>query len=493
MPAKLSVATIDAPEFIHITSISPTIAKCEIKVLYVGGNRNGSFISKEVASEMAQTLPGVPIVGHYIENKEDFGDHGEQIIIDDEGVKFNTLTVPYGFVAPDARIWFQKFQETDEFGNVTIRDYLMTEGYLWVKQYEECKRILEDGNYQSMELDEESLQGYWSTNTNKGVEFFIINDAIFSKLCILGEDVEPCFEGATITAPEVSSKFTKDETFNRTLFSMMKELKETIETPKGEVQMPTNENMTEEVAPTVQENFSENSDKTLEINEEKIENTVENTFENAESTLEANSEEVSTAEEPVAQASEEVAPEAEFSATEEAATPVAEEPVATPAEEVAPEAPATAEFAKDEDEKPDDDKSDDKKDANKEEEEEKYSLLESEYNTLKNQYAELEAKYNELVAFKADVDRKEKDNLINSFSMLTDADKADVIQNIDKYSLNEIESKLSILFARKQMKATEEVVEEKAVNNEPIIFTAADDLSAMPEWVKAVKEVEKNL
>ena len=77
--------------------------------------------------------------------------------------------------------------------------------------------------------------------------------------------------------------------------------------------------------------------------------------------------------------------------------------------------------------------------------------------------------------------------------MLTDADKADVIQNIDKYSLNEIESKLSILFARKQMKATEEVVEEKVVNNEPIIFTAADDLSAMPEWVKAVKEVEKNL
>ena len=24
---------------------------------------------------------------------------------------------PYGFVAPDAKIWFQKFQDTDEFGN----------------------------------------------------------------------------------------------------------------------------------------------------------------------------------------------------------------------------------------------------------------------------------------------------------------------------------------------------------------------------------------
>ena len=70
-----SVATIDSPEFIKITSISPFISKCEIKVLYVGENRNRSFISKEVATEMAQTLPGCPIVGYYIENKEDFSDH----------------------------------------------------------------------------------------------------------------------------------------------------------------------------------------------------------------------------------------------------------------------------------------------------------------------------------------------------------------------------------------------------------------------------------
>ena len=104
---RRSVATIDSPEFVKITSISPLISKCEIKVLYVGANRNRSFITKEVATEMAQTLPGCPIVGYYIENKEDFGDHGDQVIIDGEGVKFNTLTKPYGFVAPDSKIWFQ--------------------------------------------------------------------------------------------------------------------------------------------------------------------------------------------------------------------------------------------------------------------------------------------------------------------------------------------------------------------------------------------------
>ena len=40
-----------------------------------------------------------------------------------------------------------------------------------------------------MELDEKSLQGHWAKNTKNEMEFFIINDAIFSKLCILGDDV----------------------------------------------------------------------------------------------------------------------------------------------------------------------------------------------------------------------------------------------------------------------------------------------------------------
>ena len=32
---------------------------------------------------------------------------------------------------------------------------------------------------------------------------------MFSKLCILGDDIEPCFEGASITAPNISAKFSK--------------------------------------------------------------------------------------------------------------------------------------------------------------------------------------------------------------------------------------------------------------------------------------------
>ena len=66
---RMSVATVKSPEFINISSISPFASKCEIKVLYLGQNRNGSFIDKQVAETMAQTLPGCPIVGYYSEDK----------------------------------------------------------------------------------------------------------------------------------------------------------------------------------------------------------------------------------------------------------------------------------------------------------------------------------------------------------------------------------------------------------------------------------------
>ena len=150
-----SIATMDKPEFINLRplDVNPLMSKCEIKVFYLGGNRNHSYITKEVATEMAKNLRGAPIVGYYKEDKEDFADHGEQVIFDDEGIHFNCLTKPYGFVAPDAEVWFQKFIDDGEVEH----EYLMTEGYLWTGQYPECQRVIDKGNNQSMELDEETL------------------------------------------------------------------------------------------------------------------------------------------------------------------------------------------------------------------------------------------------------------------------------------------------------------------------------------------------
>lgn len=106
MNSHESIKTIADPEFIDLSplDINPLMSECSIKVFYLGKNRNGSYIDKKAALEMSKTLRGCPIVGAYLENKEDFGDHGDVITIEDGEVHFSCKTVPYGFVAPDARI-----------------------------------------------------------------------------------------------------------------------------------------------------------------------------------------------------------------------------------------------------------------------------------------------------------------------------------------------------------------------------------------------------
>ena len=452
----MSVATLHDPEFLNINSINPLVSKCEIKVLYVGENRNRSFISKEVAIEMAQTLPGCPIVGYYIENKEDFGDHGEQIIIDGEGVKFKKLTKPYGFVAPDSKIWFQEFQDTDEFGNVTIREYLMTEGYLWTGQYEECQRVIDNGNPQSMELDEKTLKGHWSTNTNKGVEFFIINDAMFSKLCILGEDVEPCFEGASVTAPDVSSKFSKDDSFIPSLFSMIEQLKTTL-----------------------QEGGYIMDGQTTQVVEETVV-----------------TEEVKDTEFQVIEGATEEAAEVEETVVEENFSEIKDNVIETVMDE---NQDTIEEFKKAEEDEKSKEKEEDKKTSEDEDEEtfkcgkddkEKYSLLEEELSELKNQYALLETEVQELRSFKAKVEDAQKDEMINSFCMLSDEDKADVIENKSKYSLDEIEAKLSVICVRK--KVSFDLDSDNKEETAPTTFSldSLDADAGLPEWLKAVEKTK---
>ena len=284
----------------------------------------------------------------------------------------------------------------------------MVEGYLWTEQFEECKRVLDKGNPQSMELDSNTLKGHWSTDVNRGIDFFIISDAIFSKLCILGEDVEPCFEGASVTSPEVSSTFKKNDNFVHTLFEMVKELKEltySLQTKGGETmqgeemnkpeetqavpiqatletQAPASEAAAEQASSAETENFSK------EMGNDNSENTAEN---------QNNVEEYKKNEEE-----------------EEKKEDSKEEDT--------------------EDKKEDDDEDEKKKNFALEE---KFALVETELNELKEKYAALEEENKALAEFKLNVENEKKDELINSFYMLSDEDKKDVIENKSKYSLRQ--------------------------------------------------------
>lgn len=438
-----SVATIDSPEFINLQplDINPLMSKCEIKVLYIGENRNHSFITKDVATEMSKTLRGAPIVGYYKEENQDFRDHGDQIIIDEKGIQFKCLTKPYGFVSPDAEVWFQKFEDTDDFGNKIVREYLMTTGFLWTGQFEEAKLAIEQGRPHSMELDKDTLDGYWSENVNTKMELFIVNDAIFSKLCILGDDVEPCFEGSSVTAPNVSTNFSKvDDNFKQTLFSMMQDLKFALE---GGNMAKVDEEKKDKTNETV-ENKTDKTTEEVKDTETEKDNKDKDKDKKKNYTKEDKKEE--------------------------------DNPV--PAEDKKPEEKKEETKTPAEDKKEEEDKKD-KKD---------YALM---YSELETKYNDLSAKYESLVAFKQNVEKQQKEELIGGFYMLSDEDKKDVVAHIDEYSLDDIEAKLSVICVRKKVNFDLDDTsknENKTEEENPVTtFNLENAGDSVPAWIKAIQ------
>ena len=409
-------------EFINITPLNPLISKCQIKVCQVGDepNRNGSVITKEVATEMANSLPGSPIVGRYLKDKEDFEEHSREMVIEDGELIFKDLTQPYGFVDLNAKCWFQKFLDDG-----VEHEYLMTEGYIWTERYPESKRIIEQGNNQSMELDNKSLQGTWSKDENGYYEFFIINEAVISALCILGEDVEPCFEGAAITKVQ----FSLEKNFKDELFSMISEMKEIL-SKGGE---PVEENKLNETS--VVEEITETPEVTEEFAAEQVEEVAE----------------------PEANEGEEAAPAEEVTAEE-------------PSEVVEEFTEQTEETV----EETEDDTT-------------KVSI--EEFTALKEENESLKSEIEELKAFKLGIERTEKQKMIDRFYMLSDEDKADVSENIDTYSLDEIESKLCVICFRKGIgfnNAEEETKEDVTT------YSLQDSYEdATPAWIKAVEQHSK--
>ena len=407
------------------------------------------------------------------------------------------MTKPYGFVSPDAQVWFQKFEEQDEFGNQLTREYLMTTGYLWTGQYEEAKLAVEgEGRPQSMELDPETLDGHWSTNNKTGMDFFIINDAIFSKLCILGEDVEPCFEGASVTAPEVSKKFSLDDDFRKTLYTMMQDLKFALE---GGNNMDIEQNLVAEETATEAEDVEETVENETPVDEYAI---ADSLVREETPVVEPETKEVEEETEADVEIEEivEEEPIVEENLTNDDNS---EQSISTENQDSIEDTQSSQEnFAKSDDKDEDDNEEDsESKEEDKEykcgeKKKKSYSLLENELAEVKAAYSELESKYQALVEFKETVDNEKKDALIASFYMLSDEDKAEVIENKAKYSLEDIEAKLSVICVRKKVNfdlddtsKNDNIVEEKEVMTYNI---SNNESTSIPAWISALKNTRDN-
>lgn len=534
--AHISIPLEDMPiEILEITPVNPLISKCQIKICYVGqeANRNKSIITKEVAKELAASVPGCPIVGLYNEEKEDFEEHNRIIEIANGKFKIKDATRPYGFVSMDAKVWFQWFKDDE-----VPHEYLCTEGYIWTGQYPESQRIISKGNNQSMELDEDTLNAFWTKDNNGKPQFFIINEAIMSKLCILGEDVEPCFEGASITPVQ----FSFEDDYKNKLFSFMEKMQEILSNEGG---TPVFTNYAVEIGDSLwsaiydwlwanhrDEDFcihgiyEDGSQKFVILRNRKdltyyrlnFSLTEENGF-MAEGGLEQVAQDFKPVDSVFAAADVE-AFEATFKAAHEEEKPTDPEPVhkaePEPIKEPEPvEEPVVEEPAPIVEEEPVEAPAEEEPVVESHEDEEKpvaYNLEDVvEYQELLGKYADLEDQITQLRAtleerentinsltaenktlteFKQTIDRDNKEKLINSFYMLSDDQKKDCFDNIDTYSLDEIEAKLSVICVRNKVSFDLDKKPEDA----PVTYnldSVNDQDAGLPAWVLRVKEVEK--
>lgn len=273
-----------------------------------------------------------------------------------------------------------------------------------------------------MELDPDLTKGHWAEGDNGKPDFFIINETLITKLCILGDDFEPCFEGASVQ----KFNFSLKEDFNESLLELMELMKEILK--KGDTSMEdTNSSQVETL-----EGVSEVSELTYNLDEipEYVELKV--SYADLEKVKEKLQDELSSLQ-------------------------MAYEDVTN--------------FR---------------------------DSLTQELETIKAEYAEnkalmdaLTAENVELKTYKLNVEREIKQNMIAKFFMLSDEDKADVVENIDNYTLDEIEAKLSVIGVRKGINFS---LQEEEPNAHITTYNVNNDESnATPSWINAVREIAKTV
>lgn len=559
-------------EFINVTPLNPLISKCQIKVCWVGDepNRNKSIITKDVARDMANTLPGSPIVGYFNEAKGDFEEHNRVIDISNGKFAIKDTTRPYGFVDLGAKVWFQKFLDDGE----TEREYLMTEGYLWTGQYPEAQRIIDQGNNQSMELDDKLIDAFWTKDGKGKPQFFIINEAIISKLCVLGDDCEPCFEGSNITAPQITFSF--EDGFKEQLFSMMNEIKKVLNeggapTVFTRYAVEIGDSLWSSIYSYLEQTYPRANDEgyvydsiyriegIYEEGSQKfaiLQNRSNNKYFRMNFSLDDTTGFVASAElvevtktyvpaaEPQFALADVEAFELEYAKKKKSEKEEDEDEKKKPEdgdddESKKPEDKKSGEEDDEDDSSDDDDTDDDDKEKKKkkktkfkkdeedddedkcpkcgkpksectcEDEDDdknkgkksKYNLDEiEEYVELSQKYSALESDYNAmkaematLVEFKKSIEKKDKEAMIASFYMLSDEEKKDVIDNIDTYSLEDIEAKLSIICVRNKVNFN--LDEDNKETTKPTTFSLDGSLGDdnVPAWVKSLRNVAKSM
>lgn len=263
-------------QFEETESLDSRFMKVKIFIAHTGENLNNSVFSKSTFEKMIPSLAGVPIVGYIHQNEDDetdFKGHEQEMVIEENGIRLRYKGHAYGFIPEDHNAQF-------EIRNG--KEWITAEGVIWTK-FDKAVDIFQNSNgikSQSMEI----------INVDGSVDDagrLVIDDAVFSGLCILGDDTPPAMTGSTVEVYSTENKDLKYQ-FSKEVEEMMTEFNKKgdgdLEKEKVE-KTPEDEKFNEEVVE--QDNPEETTDpepeNTGEGEEVKTEGTEDGTeFEDEE-------------------------------------------------------------------------------------------------------------------------------------------------------------------------------------------------------------------
>ena len=194
---KITNVTYHFEEALNVHSlceVNRSFDKGVLKIAYHGKNRNGTYISKEAFENALPSLANVPVVTHYLRKDDELGGHDMELITGEDGKLYMVyVTEPVGVVPSSPNCWWEEVEETSG----DVHEYLCVEVLLWKRQ-EAYKLIKESGVVgQSMEIT--------INDGHDGDGMYCIDSFIFTALCLLGDEHEPCFESASLNVFGLSS------------------------------------------------------------------------------------------------------------------------------------------------------------------------------------------------------------------------------------------------------------------------------------------------
>ena len=176
---KKSLCEFPVTIYGNLERYNDVLSKARCRIFYKYENRNGTYISDEFAEKLLSTLPYAPVKGIYVPEESDYTDHGEER---DEGRI-------YGIVPESPNISWETHLDDDGIE----RTYACADVLIFTAIYQEASEIV--GKSQSMELYGPSLK--YHEAIIRGQRFIVFDEGCFLGLQVLGDQVEPCFEGAS--------------------------------------------------------------------------------------------------------------------------------------------------------------------------------------------------------------------------------------------------------------------------------------------------------